>query len=93
MTGSLVSSIQQHTVAFNRGKGLLERLGRITLLDAVCVCVFHMFSLMQYSEVHSNASKSTTWDHQIRMIYSPVLAYTECAVEWSHNNNPRPLSR
>lgn len=63
-------------MAFHRGKGLLERLGRIRLLDTVCMCVCRMFSSMQHSEAHSNASDLTTWGHQIRMIYSLVLAFT-----------------
>ncbi len=40
---------------------------------------------MQCSEVHSNASELITWDHQIRMIYSPVLAFTVSSVEWRHS--------
>ena len=84
-------------MALNRGKGPLERLGRIRLLDTacvcVCMCVCHMFSLLQRSEVHSNASGLTTRDHQIRMIYSPVLAYTVSSVEWSHNNKASAQSR
>lgn len=51
-----------------------------------------MFSLMQRSEVHSNASELTTRDHQIRMIYSPVLAYTVSSVEWSRNNKAEAQS-
>lgn len=52
----------------------------------VCIsaCMCHMFSLMQRSEVHSNAAELTTWDHQIRMIYSPELAYTVSGANRTH---------
>lgn len=55
----------------------------------VCVCVFCMLGFMQCSEAHSNTSKSTTWDHQIKKIYSVVLAYAVNSGDWSRNNKPR----
>lgn len=59
---------------------MFKRLGRIKLLHCVCVCA--VFSLMQCSEVHINASELITWDHQIKMIYSPLLAFAGSSGEW-----------
>lgn len=55
------------------------------------MCVFCMLGFMQCSEAHSNTSKSTTWDHQIKKIYSVVLAYAVNSGDWSLNNKPRGL--
>lgn len=62
-----------------------------SLCVCVCVCVFCMLGFMQCSEAHSNTSKSTTWDHQIKKIYSVVLAYAVNSGDWSRNNKPRGL--
>lgn len=52
----------------------------------VCARVRDMISLMRRSDVHSNALELTSREHQIRMIYSPALAYGVNCVEQRHNN-------